>query len=74
MTDYSKLDALIIEKIKSGARTFSQIDGGAVYDEVTRLSAETGSDSFRYIDRRLQALRKKGVLIYTTQDKWQVVK
>ncbi|WP_338510162.1 hypothetical protein [Erwinia aphidicola] len=73
MADYTKMDQLIIEKVKDGANTFSKIDGGGVYEEAKRISMETGGDSFRVIDRRLQALRKRGVIEYTTKEKWRMV-
>lgn len=72
MIDYTKMDQLIIEKIKDGANTFSKIDGGSVYDEAKSIEMATGGDSFRVIDRRLQALRKRGVIEYTTKEKWRV--
>lgn len=74
MTDYSKLDSMIIEKIKQGSRTFSQIDGGDVYHGAKRLQADTGRSAMRIIDSRLQYLRKKGLIQYTTKEKWQVTK
>ncbi|AGN89479.1 hypothetical protein Eta_0033 [Serratia phage Eta] len=74
MTDYSKLDSMIIEKIKQGSRTFSQIDGGDVYHEAKRLQTDTGRSAMRIIDARLQYLRKKGLIQYTTKEKWQVTK
>lgn len=72
MADYTKMDQLIIEKIKDGANTFSKIDGGSVYDEAKSIAMATGGDSFRVIDRRLQALRKRGVIEYTTKEKWRM--
>lgn len=73
MTDYSELDRLIIESISNGRNTFMAIDSREVYTETQRLAAETGRTAFRIIDGRLQALRKKGVIRYTTADKWTVV-
>ncbi len=74
MTDYTDIDGMIVRKIQRGARTFAAIDGGEVYNEANRLHELTGSPAFRIIDRRLQALRKKGVIQYTTSEKWQAVK
>ncbi|MDP8797533.1 hypothetical protein QZQ15_05915 [Serratia marcescens] len=74
MIDYSKLDSMIVEKIKTGSRTFSQIFGGDVYDEAQRLHEMGGRTAFRIIDDRLQSLRKKGLIQYTTKEKWQVAK
>jgi hypothetical protein len=73
MTDYSKMDNLILESIAYGAKTFSTIDNGDVYREAQRLQDETGGPAFRIIDRRLQALRKKGLIQYTTKEKWSLV-
>lgn len=71
---YSKLDRLIIERIKTGDNTFARIQGGAVYAEA-KLHAKmlhVMSDEDRVIDRRLQALRKKG-LIHFQSGRWSVV-
>lgn len=73
MTDYTQMDELIISKIKSGSRTFSAIDGGDVYEEAKRIAMVSGGESFRVIDRRLQALRKSGLIQYTTKEKWSAV-
>ena len=69
-TDYSVIDGLIIQKIREGANTFMKIDSGDVYREAQRLQDETKSPAFRVIDRRLQSLRKRGLIVYTTKDKW----
>lgn len=69
--DYTTLDRLIVEKIRGGARTFNEIDTGHVTDEAAILANGNGLN-FRYIDRRLQALRKKGLIRYSTSEKWQV--
>lgn len=71
-TDYTNLDMLIQERIAAGKNTFMKIDGGPVYEEASRLAEETGSPAFRIIDRRLQAQRKKGLIKYTTAEKWTV--
>ena len=68
--DYSVMDELILTKIRNGYNTFAKIDGGDVYREAQRLQDETKTPAFRVIDKRLQALRKKGVIKYTTKDKW----
>lgn len=72
MTDYSVMDELILTKIRKGYNMFAKIDGGDVYREAQRLQDETKTPAFRVIDKRLQALRKKGVIKYTTKDKWTV--
>lgn len=72
MADYTKMDHLIIEKIKSGAKSFSAIDNGDVYREAQRLQDETGRPAFRVIDGRLQALRKKGLIIFNYKRQWRI--
>lgn len=61
MSQYDKLDQLIIERLRNSetAATFTQIST-TVNDEAARLERATGSESFRIVDRRLQALRKAG--------------
>lgn len=71
-TDYSYLDMLIQERIAAGNNTFSKIDGGEVYKQAQWLEGQIKSPAFRIIDRRLQALRKKGLIKYTTAEKWTV--
>lgn len=70
--DYTFLDTLIQERIAAGKNTFMKIDGGPVYAEAVRLANITGRPAFRIIDRRLQAMRKKGLIKYTTAEKWTV--
>lgn len=71
-TDYTYLDMLIQKRIADGNNTFSKIDGGEVYKQAQWLEGQTKSSAFRIIDRRLQALRKKGLIKYTTAEKWTV--
>lgn len=71
-TDYSYLDMLIQQSIADGNNTFSKIDSGEVYKQAQFLEGQTKSSAFRIIDRRLQALRKKGLIKYTTKEKWTV--
>lgn len=72
-TDYTYLDMLIQERIAAGNNTFSKIDGGEVYKQAQWLEGQVNSPAFRIIDRRLQAMRKKGLIKYTTAEKWTVV-
>ncbi len=70
--DYTPLDEMIKARIASGQNTFMLIGRGAVHHEANRLSRITGGEGFRIIDRRLQALRKKGFINYTTKNKWTI--
>jgi hypothetical protein len=65
VSQYAKLDELILAVLKNGgARTFSALRVGAIRAECERLEAATGSEEFRILDRRLQALRKAGKIEY----------
>lgn len=70
--DYTKLDELIKQKISSGKKTFASIDGGAVAEEAKRVASISGGEAYRVIDRRLQVLRKAGVINYGTTTKWTI--
>lgn len=64
--DYTALDADILKAIEAGARTFAAIQGHA------RTSIGT-TRAFRDIDRRLQALRKRGLIEWSRAGGWQFV-
>lgn len=66
---FAQLDALIVMSIEHGNAEFHRICGGAV-----RVEAEQHSrtDAWRVVDRRLQALRKKGVIRFDKKA-WSVV-
>ncbi len=58
--DYTFLDMLIQESVASGNNTFAKIDTGEVNKQAKLLEQQIKSEAFRIIDRRLQALRKRG--------------
>jgi len=66
---YDVLDSRVVSGITEHPKTFSEIYFGTdgVYDECLRL-AETSSarvkEPARVLDRRLQALRKKGLIVF----------
>lgn len=60
--DYQKLDELIIKSIE-GSRS-SPLNDRSCLEEAKRLEQQHGGEDFRYIDRRLQALRKAGKIAY----------
>lgn len=77
MSQYDKLDLLIFEAIKTGARDFGSIsdqNGGAVRIESQRLYADnpSGKPPFRHVDTRLQALRKRGLIEFKRPIGWRV--
>lgn len=64
MNEYEKLDALILERLNEThgmhfvtLQCSKKIDG-----ELTALARDTGRETFRILDARLQALRKGGLI------------
>lgn len=77
MSQYEKLDYLIVEEIKGGASKFEAINAGAVKEEAERLNNEdqkvrghAAKPVFRFIDNRLQVLRKRGLIEYGKGRGW----
>ena len=60
---HEEIDKKIIEAVKSGKTQFHRL---------SEFLAVPGSNGFRLVDRRLQALRKKGVLKYDRKSGWSV--
>ena len=78
MSQYEKLDYLIVEAIKNGASKFEAINAGAVKDEATRLHhavrhvrPHDATPPFRFVDVRLQALRKRGLIVHVKGWGWR---
>ena len=73
MSQYEKLDALIVDAIKGGCHSFSAIfKSRGVFDEVMRVFFDVGRDTHRIVDGRLQALRRRGLIVYVTGWGWRV--
>lgn len=71
MSKYEKLDRLIMNKIGGHPTPFHQIFVRDVEEESKRIAEEDGSGyPFRFVDRRLQSLRKKGVIRSVTGKGW----
>lgn len=58
--DYTEFDQLMLQLIKSGRATASGLEV-ALEQQIKPFVTKAGEE-FRVIDRRLQALRKKGVI------------
>ena len=74
-TKYAKLDGLIIERMKMRHKaTLTSFMQGLCGGEAGRIAEveNTGVEPFRVLDRRLQALRKKGLISYSTTYGWQL--
>ena len=73
MSQYEKIDALIVDAIKGGCHSFSAIyNSRSVFDEALRISMAIKLVQSRVIDRRLQALRRRGLIVYVTGWGWRV--
>lgn len=79
MSQHEKLDYLIVEEIKSGSSTFTMIFRGAVraeadrlYEEDRKLRGYQAKPVFRFVDGRLQALRKRGLIEHRKGRGWVV--
>ena len=73
MSQYDKIDSLIVDAIKGGCSSFASIfSGRSLFDEAMRLSHPIGRDAQRIVDGRLQALRKRGLIVYVTGWGWRV--
>ncbi len=71
MGKYEKLDQLIMNKIGGHPTPFSKIFIRDVEEESKRIAEEDGIGyPFRFVDRRLQSLRKKGVIRNVTGKGW----
>jgi hypothetical protein len=65
--DFTTLDCAIMTRIAEGACTFASIN--AAVEHLAEPHAGEPANTFRVVDRRLQALRKRG-LIYFGKTKW----
>ena len=74
MSIYKKLDAALIDSIKSGNNLLHIIQSRAVSEEARRVAFLQSAESWRIIDRRLQALRKANKIVYSSKTGWTVVR
>ncbi|ASV55606.1 hypothetical protein LJPFL01_2243 [Lelliottia jeotgali] len=71
MSKYETLDRLILNKIGGHPTPFHRIFARDVEVESKRIAEEDGSGyPFRFVDRRLQAMRKRGVIRNVTGKGW----
>lgn len=69
-TDYTEVDAAIVAQVAAGAQKFHKIWTTEVSLLVTE--AAPGAETFRVVDRRLQALRKAKKLSWDSKDGWAI--
>lgn len=67
MKDFTTIDCAILSRIASGACTFTSIN--ASVEHHAKPHAGPRGDTFRVVDRRLQSLRKRGI-IHFDNTKW----
>lgn len=67
MKDFTKLDRAIMTRIAESPCTFASISTNIAHHAVPL--AKDPDEAFRVVDRRLQALRKRG-LVYFGRTKW----
>lgn len=71
MSKYKELDRLILNKIGGHPTPFNKIYVPDVRDESVRIAEEDGKlYPFRFVDRRLQAMRKSGIIRNVTGKGW----
>ena len=75
--DYTTLDALILRRCAAGPVTFNVL---RFNDEIEEAAYDVATpdrfgdrDGWRVVDRRLQALRKAGLLTYSRADGWRAL-
>lgn len=66
--DYDDFDDLLVDAIRHGRVTFGGICSWILAPDEAQQSVH-----WRRVDRRLQALRKRGVIAYKRPEGWQVV-
>lgn len=73
MSDYSQFDAALLAHIAAGKNTFLQLEHQTDLKAMAEPFCNRLTPPFRIIDRRLQALRKKGQIAYSTKHGWKLV-
>lgn len=70
--DYSELDAAILARLTKGPANFTELQSGDVRDisEALSKSDKNWKPPFRFVDSRLQALRKAGRIKYDSKQWW----
>jgi len=73
MSQYTEIDRRIIDCIRSG-QGVHPLYSKHVNQEAGRLAMLTGREDFRIIDGRLQALKKRGEIRYSTITRAWIIK
>lgn len=70
MSKYKELDAKLVELIFNGCGTFAELSGRC--KSLSAPFSKDQSNHWRIVDRRLQALRKAGVIVFIKGQWWVV--
>ena len=70
---YQKLDTELLKSIERGVSSFVLLNADSVGKEAARLSLLMRCESFRLIDRRLQALLKAKKIVFNSKTGWALV-
>ena len=78
MSKYARLDALILEACRTSPLTFTSIQGchpiRLESEALSKVDAHGFKNAYRVVDRRLQALRKAGLIQHlNNRDGWRTV-
>lgn len=72
MADYKDFDAALLAFLAGGMRSFVGLAAQLNTQATTFCTGR--QEPSRVVDRRLQALRKKGLVAYSTKTGWNLVK
>ena len=70
--DYTELDAAILSRIAQKPANFTQLQSGAVQKAADAFVTDSYKPAWRFIDARLQALRKAGKIVYSGKVGWSI--
>lgn len=70
-SNYQKLDETIVSCIRNGADTIGALMGNKKVDAAYALSPAPPGRLYRTLDRRLQSLRKRGLIEYVN-GRWHI--
>ncbi len=70
--DYFEFDKKLLEMVASGKNEFNILVGKMNEDAKVFCTGSVEAEPFRVIDRRLQALRKKQLVVYNSKTGWSV--
>lgn len=72
MSRYAELDAAILSAIQGGRKDFTSIAWNDAVDALAKPHARQMTQVFRVVDRRLQALRKRGAIEFRVKE-WHIL-